>query len=181
MSKLIIGLGNPGQEFESTPHNLGFQFLDQFRKIKNFSSFQFDPSLKTRLTTAEIDGIQIILAKPQTFMNHSGRAVKQLQEKFNLPPEDIWVIHDDLDIPFGEFKIVYGRGAAGHKGVASIIQYLDNQDFHRLRLGIKPKEPLRDRRAFVLHKFNFSQRLIVRKIIRQAIIVLDQELNTEKE
>jgi len=73
------------------------------------------------------------------------------------------------------------RGAAGHKGVASIIQYLDNQDFHRLRLGIKPKEPLRDRRAFVLHKFNFSQRLIVRKIIRQAIIVLDQELNTEKE
>ena len=181
MIKLIIGLGNPGQEFESTPHNLGFQFLNQLQKTKNFPLFRFDTALKARLTIAEIDKIQTILAKPQTFMNNSGRSVKRLQEKFQALLEDIWVVHDDIDIPFGEFKIVYSRGTAGHKGVASIIQCLDSQDFHRLRLGVQPKKAIQDRRALVLRKFNLSQRLIMRKTIHQAMLALDQELKKEKE
>ena len=176
MKQLIIGLGNPGREFRSTPHNLGFRFLDQLQKAWHFSPFQLEKSLRSQLARGKIKEIDIILAKPQTFMNNSGIVVRRLQKKFDFLPEDIWVVHDDLDLPWGTFKIVRDRGSAGHKGVASIIQALNSQSFNRLRLGIKPATPLRDGGEYVLRKLSFRQRTTARGTINQAIPQLEQRL-----
>lgn len=181
MRKLIIGLGNPGREFRSTPHNLGFQFLDQLQKAWRFPPFQFDSSLRSQLTRGEIEETALFLAKPQTFMNNSGEAVSLLQKKLGLPLEDIWVIHDDIDLPWGMFKIVRNRSSAGHKGVASIIQALKSQDFYRLRLGVKPAAPLRKEGIYVLRKLSFLQRAAARRAINQIIPRLEKELITKKE
>lgn len=181
MRKLIIGLGNPGREFRSTPHNLGFQFLDQLQKAWRFPPFQLEKSLRSQLTQGKIKEIDIVLAKPQTFMNNSGAAVRQLQKKFNLLPEDIWVVHDDLDLPWGIFKIVRDRGSAGHKGVTSIIQALNSQSFNRLRLGIQPATPPQDGEEYVLQKLRFRQRTAARRTINQAIPQLEQRLVMKKE
>ena len=180
MKKLIIGLGNPGPEFRATPHNFGFQFLDQLQKFTKAPFFQGDSALKAQLTETEIKGVTIILAKPLTFMNKSGEAARLLKEKFGIDLEDIWVIHDDLDIPFGEFKIVCNRGSAGHKGVASIIQSLSSQNFCRLRLGAKFSNPTLNRQDFVLRKISFSQRLALRKTIRQTIPIFIQQLKIKR-
>jgi len=181
MKQLIIGLGNPGREFCFTPHNLGFRFLNQLQKTWRFPPFQLEKSLRSQLTRGKIKEIDIILAKPQTFMNNSGIAVRRLQKKFSFLPEDIWVVHDDLDLPWGTFKIAQDRGSAGHKGVASIIQALNSQSFNRLRLGIKPADPLQDGGEYVLQKLRFRQRTAARRTINQAIPQLEQRLIMEKE
>ena len=107
MKKLVIGLGNPGLEFKGTPHNLGFQFLDQLRKTTQAPSFQESLYFQAQITETKIGKEEVILAKPQTFMNKSGESVKLLKETLHIPLKNIWVIHDDLDIPLGTFKIVH--------------------------------------------------------------------------
>ena len=130
---IIIGLGNPGKKFKDTRHNVGFEFIDQLAKkleIKNWKKnkkancfyFKFDEEIE--------------LVKPLTYMNNSGQTVKYIQKKHNLKSKDIIVIHDDIDIPLGKIKISEGSGAAGHKGVQSIIDAIGTKDFKRIRIGI---------------------------------------------
>jgi len=148
---LIIGLGNPGKKFENTRHNVGFIAIDKFAKINNFPDFVLQKKVNALVASASAKGFgetreneNIILAKPQTFMNESGKAVRALTKPYTLNPKPLLiVVHDDIDLPVGKIKIVQERGSAGHKGVESIIQNTGNEGLIRIRIGIaSPAEAL---------------------------------------
>ncbi len=172
--KIIIGLGNPGEKFKNTPHNLGFLILDNFRGKNNFPDFKLSKKFNSLISEEVVDNEKIILIKPQTFMNESGRAVKKLIENWKLEIENLVVVHDDIDLPFGAIKIVKNRGSAGHKGIESIIKELGKEDFIRIRLGIlpetgKPKNP----EKFVLKKFGEREKTIVAETIKKAVDAIE--------
>jgi len=131
--KLIVGLGNPGKEYENTRHNTGFLFVDELAKYLKAPDFTLQKKLK-----AEISKSEITLTKPQTFINKSGDAVLAVSKFYKIKPENILVVHDDIDILWGNFKFSFGRSSAGHKGVESIIKALKTKNFWRLRIGIQP-------------------------------------------
>ncbi len=150
--KLIVGLGNPGEQYEKTRHNLGFmvleQFLKDFESVKN-TVWENNEKLKSDIVTldwqrrsagsgqARHDIVErVLLVKPKTYMNNSGMAVQLVSSFYKISPEDIWVIHDDLDLPLGKMKIRFGGAAAGHHGVENIIEQLGSDKFWRFRLGI---------------------------------------------
>ncbi len=167
---LIIGLGNPGREFSRTRHNLGFQVLDYFQKRKNFRRFELKKRVHSLISENLLLGKKIILAKPQTFMNNSGQAVKLLLRKFQ--PDQIWIIQDDLDLPLGKIKISSNKGAGGHHGIESIIQEIKTNDFSRFRLGIKTKHSSSSK-IFVVQKFKLREKLAVPKMIQEAVLAID--------
>ncbi|MGB9598518.1 MAG: aminoacyl-tRNA hydrolase [Minisyncoccales bacterium] len=161
---LILGLGNPGKKFERTRHNLGFRILDFFQKKWNFPSFRLQKEIDSLTSQGEFLGKKIILAKPQTFMNQSGKAVKKIKKKFKIKNENIIVIHDELDLPLGKTKFSFKKGTAGHKGVASLVQSLKTKDFFRYRLGIGKEK----RKNFVLEEFSVEEEKILKKIFEKA-------------
>lgn len=142
--KLIVGLGNPGEQYERTRHNLGFMVLEQL--LKNLESakntvWSKDEKLKSDVVLTEWQPKsspteKILLVKPNTYMNNSGMAVNLVSSYYKVAPEDIWIIHDDLDLPLGKMKIRFGGAAAGHHGVEDIIAKLGTDKFWRFRLGI---------------------------------------------
>jgi peptidyl-tRNA hydrolase, PTH1 family len=132
--KLIIGLGNPGKEYSANRHNIGFQCLNRLARQHHISLDKKQG--KARVGTGDISGVQVVLAKPQTYMNASGTAVIHLLDKYKLTPDDLIVIHDDLDLPLGKIRIRWGSSAGGHNGIKSIIGSLGTQDFTRIRIGI---------------------------------------------
>jgi PTH1 family peptidyl-tRNA hydrolase len=170
--KVIVGLGNPGKKFEKTRHNLGFMVLDGFSRKNKFPKFEMRKEFLAEISEKEIGKEKIILAKPQTFMNNSGKSVKILTRTFNLDLKNLFVIHDDLDISFGKIKISFGRGSGGHKGVQSIIDELKTKNFFRFRIGIKPKQNYitlySSIENFVLGKFDENERKILKEIIEKA-------------
>jgi PTH1 family peptidyl-tRNA hydrolase len=132
--KLIVGLGNPGRGYANNRHNIGFMCLNHFAKTQGI---RFDKKQgKARTGTGEVAGCKIVVAKPQTYMNLSGQSVSLLVRKFNINPDNLLVIHDDLDLPLSKIRIRQGSSSGGHKGIDSIITELGNQDFLRLRVGI---------------------------------------------
>lgn len=153
--KLIVGLGNPGKKYEKTRHNVGFMVLDALAEGGHWGSSK---SVKAEYIKTSIDGQNVELFKPQTFMNESGSAVATAANKNGVSPVDILVIHDDIDVPLGEVKIQSDRGAAGHNGIKSIIQHLGTQDFTRVRVGIKPSRQKGDTSKFVLGRFGIFEK-----------------------
>lgn len=133
--KLIVGLGNPGSQYTNTRHNIGFMVIDKLEKelAKGVPPAWQNDEKKNVLTVKIGD---ILLAKPQTFMNKSGFAVKALMDFYKLTPADVWVVHDDIDLPLGKIKIREKGSSAGHNGVQSIINELKTDEFVRFRLGI---------------------------------------------
>ena len=132
--KLIVGLGNPGQGRAHNRHNIGFMCLSHFAKRQGI---RFDKKqCKARIGLGEVAGNEVVVAKPQTYMNRSGRSVGLLVQKFNVCLDNLLVIHDDLDLPLGKIRIRQGSSSGGHKGAGSIITELDSQDFIRIRVGI---------------------------------------------
>jgi PTH1 family peptidyl-tRNA hydrolase len=132
--KLIVGLGNPGRVYAYNRHNIGFMCLNHFARAHGV---RFDKKQGlARIGTGEASGIEVVLARPQTYMNLSGQSVSRLVQKFDININDLLVIHDDLDLPQGKIRIRHGGGSGGHKGVESIIAELNRQDFSRLRVGI---------------------------------------------
>ncbi|MDD5037729.1 MAG: aminoacyl-tRNA hydrolase [Dehalococcoidales bacterium] len=131
---LIIGLGNPGQGYANNRHNLGFICVNHFARSQHI---RFDSKQgKARIGIGKVAGIDLMLARPQTYMNLSGQSVSLLVRKFDISLDNLIVVHDDLDLPLGKIRIRQGGGAAGHKGIKSIVTELGNQDFLRLRVGI---------------------------------------------
>ncbi|MBN1191094.1 MAG: aminoacyl-tRNA hydrolase [Dehalococcoidales bacterium] len=131
---LIAGLGNPGKEYSSNRHNIGFLCINSFARKHNIALDKKQGGARTGTGTAE--GIDVVLAKPQTYMNLSGRPVYSLLRKYSLTPDDLIVIHDDLDLPLGKIRIRSGNSSGGHNGIKSIIACLGTQDFIRIRVGI---------------------------------------------
>jgi PTH1 family peptidyl-tRNA hydrolase len=148
---LIAGLGNPGQQYAGTRHNVGFMMLD-YLAGKNDLTFT-DSKWKALVVKASVWSKSVVLLKPETFMNLSGRAVAQTAHFYKLQPANIIVIHDDLDMEFGRIKIVSGGGDAGHKGIRSIIENLGTNNFPRVKIGIgRPSAPVLPEK-YVLSKF----------------------------
>lgn len=133
MIKLVVGLGNPGSEYEFTRHNIGWLLLDAYNPI---SGNNWKSKFKGYYTDATIGSEKIYFLKPNTYMNLSGESVQPLCQFFKIKPEEILVLQDELDLPFGQIMFKKGGGLAGHNGLKSITQCLGTQDFHRMRIGI---------------------------------------------
>lgn len=133
----IVALGNPGEKYAHTRHNVGWQALDHCLQAWQLPGLVESGGLSGRLTEGSVKGKDVTILYPTTFMNNSGSAVVKLVPKGEI--ENLIVVHDDIDLPFGEIKVVEGRGAGGNKGVASIIQKLGSKEFVRVRVGIAPK------------------------------------------
>ena len=165
--KLIVGLGNPGIEYQFTPHNMGFLAIDCIAnecgvEVKN----RHCRALTARATFA---GTQVLLAKPETYMNLSGMAVRELVEKYEARPEtDLIVIYDELDLPLGTIRIRQRGSSAGHNGMKSIIGALGTQEFLRIRLGVAPDHKISDGVGFVLTPFRKAQRKLVDQVVGTA-------------
>ena len=184
--KLIIGLGNPGEEYINTRHNIGFICIDKLSEELKASDFKHEKKLKSEI--AEVNyklktiSYKLLLAKPQTFMNKSGLAVASLAKFYKIKPENILVVHDDIDILWGNFKFSFGRSSAGHKGVESIIKTLKTKNFWRLRIGIQPKLATSDKRQgtrtkadkIILKKFTPAEFKTLNQTIKKAISELEQ-------
>lgn len=132
--KLIVGLGNPEEKYQNNRHNIGFMIIDRIVKELMVSP-HVEKKLKSLVFYHHVSGT--IFARPQTFMNSSGIAVKKLVEQYHIKPADLWVIHDDLDIPLGSYKIQKGKGPKLHNGVNSIEKKLGTDDFWRVRIGVE--------------------------------------------
>ena len=158
---IIIGLGNPGKKFENTRHNVGFMAIDKFAKENNFSDFKLEKKFDALVSENE----NVLLVKPETFMNESGVAARKILSKKNT--EDIVIIHDDIDLPVGKIKIVKDRGSAGHKGVESIIQNIGNNNLIRIRIGIAGQKDV-SAKSVVLKKFSPEEQKIVDDAIQKA-------------
>lgn len=134
--KLIVGLGNPGSKYLLTRHNVGFLFIDIFARMKSESTPNFKSEFKAETCRVKVGSEQVILCKPQTFMNLSGESVQPLMKFYNIEPSDLLVAHDEVDIPFATMKFQPKRGPGGHNGIKSIHQMLGTDDYGRLRLGV---------------------------------------------
>ncbi len=142
--KLIVGLGNPGEKYESTRHNLGFMVVEKLLKdIQSVKNTVWDDNKKLKSDISRFDWQpkagqleQLVLAKPKTFMNNSGMATSLIAQYYKIAPENIWIVYDEMDLPLGTLKIRFGGAAAGHHGVESIIESLGTDKFWRFRMGI---------------------------------------------
>lgn len=166
---IIVGLGNPGKEYVKTRHNVGFMILDKLRSDLELDGWTVNKKFHAETAEGKIGREKILLFKPQTFMNNSGQAVTVAAKFYKIKPADIWIIHDDLDLPLGKTKIQRNRSAAGHHGVQSIINLLGTQDFIRFRVGIAPAKSTKKSGAdFVLSKFSSTEAALLSKTISVA-------------
>jgi PTH1 family peptidyl-tRNA hydrolase len=154
--KLIVGLGNPGIEYQFTPHNLGFLAVD--RLAERYKAIVDNRHCRALSGRTKIGSEDVLLAKPETFMNLSGISVRELVDKYEANvASDLIVVYDELDLPFGQVRIRPRGGSAGHNGMESILGALGTQEFIRVRLGIAPDHPVRDGARYVLAQFKKSQ------------------------
>ena len=163
--KIIVGLGNPGEQYLKTRHNIGFRVLDALAekvKWKNFSG-------AAEITDINIEGVKVILAKPLEYMNNSGTVVNTLLSYYDILPSQMTVVVDDFSIPLGKIRLRASGSSGGHNGLASIIENLDTPDFSRLRLGIGPVPEKMDPKDFVLGKFASEDKVQLEKIIDKAV------------
>jgi PTH1 family peptidyl-tRNA hydrolase len=152
---LVAGLGNPGEEYALTPHNLGFLTVDRLAERHGIRVTRKDS--KALAGVGEIDGQPVMLAKPQTYMNLSGASLAPLMEKHSIGPERLVVVYDELDLGWKALRIKPKGSAAGHKGMKSVISSLGTSEIVRVRLGIYPGHPVKDGAEFVLAPFRRSQ------------------------
>jgi len=181
---LIVGLGNPGEKYESTRHNIGRQIVSYWREIIGFPDFVFQTKFTSLITRGKFNEEELMLSLPEAFMNLSGKTVKLLVKYYKIKTQNVWVFHDDIDLPLGKIRIAKNRGGAGHRGIESIIEELRTTDFVRFRIGIRPPEikKVENVESFVLQKFSFKERRIVRQITREIIEAIETALreNLEK-
>ena len=166
-TKLIIGLGNPGKKHYNNRHNVGFMILDL---LADELGFEFTRrQFKALVTDGSFNGSKLILAKPQTFMNHSGRSVGSLTRFYRIPYSDMLVVYDDLDLPPGTMQLRPAGGSAGHNGMRSIFDNLGTQAFPRLRIGIGRPPGRMDPADYVLQDFNSDDQPLLEIALKRAV------------
>jgi PTH1 family peptidyl-tRNA hydrolase len=166
--KLIVGLGNPGREYEMTRHNLGFMLIDRLLTRAGGRRFRSESSAKVAEVT--LAGQRVLLAKPQTYMNLSGDAVRPLLDRYGEgKPVNLIVASDDVALPFGMIRVRARGSAGGQKGLKSIIERLGTQEFARVRLGVKPDHPLDDLSRFVLSPIRNRDRAQLEETLERAV------------
>jgi PTH1 family peptidyl-tRNA hydrolase len=171
---LLVGLGNKGKEYRGTRHNIGFEIVDAFTKQQDFPGWQDKKDLKCHLTSHTLGETRVIVIKPITYMNKSGEAVRAVQHYYKLNNKQTIVVHDELDIAFGQIRTRIGGSSAGNNGLKSIIEHC-SEDFARVRIGIKNDllEKM-DSADFVLAKFNKKEQDKLPAMHREAISILTE-------
>lgn len=170
--KLIVGLGNPGKEYEATRHNVGFRFVDALAAKLGSPPFALKKKFMSEVAETYWKEEPIILAKPQTFMNSSGEAVTALANFYRVTPANLWLIYDDIDLPLGKIRLRKDGSAGTHNGMKSVIEILGHQNFPRIRIGIEsrgasaPKE--QDIASFVLHAFDKKEQPLLEESLKKA-------------
>lgn len=173
---LIIGLGNPGKAYANNRHNIGFRCINKLAKLQGIPLAQ--RGCQAQFGIGHIAGTEVVLAKPRTFMNLSGKSVKSLMQRFQTPPGSVLIIHDDLDLPLGKLRLYPGGGSGGHKGVDSIITQLGSQDFPRIRVGIGRPQEDGDTADYVLSDFSPEERAVIEDtiaMVTEAVLYLLRE------
>lgn len=168
--KLIIGLGNPGQKYKNTRHNIGFMVLNALAQKLDLN-FKLEKKFNSEIAQITIKGQKTILAKPQTFMNNAGFAAQTLISFYKIDPKkDLTIIYDDIDLPLGEIR-TSGLSSAGHNGMQSIIQSLGTNEINRFRIGILnlPKEQIPNTANYVLGNFSQKEQKKVNQVINQVV------------
>lgn len=180
---LIIGLGNIGEKYEQTRHNLGFMVLDALaEKILPLAKTKWQTDKKSNSQLIKINP-RLFLMKPQTMMNASGFAVTKIASFYKVEPENVWVVYDDADLPLGKIKIRLGGGSGGHRGMDSIIEQLGTDKFVRFRLGIGEANRGKDRllEKYVLKDFAANETNKVKQIIKKTIVAIEMALDENLE
>ncbi len=174
---LLVGLGNPGQEYDGTRHNVGFLSLDEFvARTEQMEQWVQKKDLKCLLSTGRIGDTRVIAIKPTTFMNLSGEAVQAVISFYKVDPARMAVIHDELDIDFGQIRLRIGGSSAGHNGIKSISEHV-GENYGRIRVGVGPKQPTRiNAEDFVLQKFSTSEQEQLPNLTREVQSVLSEYL-----
>ncbi len=171
---LIVGLGNPGKEYDGTRHNIGYACLDAFAAVSEFDPWINKTNLKCHFTSATLGDTRAILIKPTTFMNLSGEAVQAVMHFYKIAADRVLVVHDELDIPFGQIRTRKGGSSAGHNGLKSVIGQI-GEDFGRVRIGIGPKEPEQmDAADFVLAPFSKEQQAEMKNLTKEVSAILSE-------
>ena len=171
---LLVGLGNPGKEYDGTRHNIGFEAIDAFAKANDFGPWINKKDLKCEMATARLGDTQVIAIKPTTFMNLSGEAVQAVAHFYKIPIGRIVAVYDEIDIDFGQIRLRVGGSSAGHNGVKSLIEHLQ-EGFGRVRVGIGPKTPEQiDSADFVLAKFSGEQQAQIKNLTRETNSILSE-------
>lgn len=164
--RLIIGLGNPGPEYAWTPHNLGFLVVDRLAELGGIRVER--PEGRAYIGRGQLAGQEVLLAKPQTYMNVSGLAVRDLLSRFECAPAEMIVIYDDVALPWGMIRIRERGSAGGHNGLKSLIGAIGADEFTRVRLGVQPEHPVGDLAAYVLCPMRKAELEIAAEMIEQA-------------
>jgi PTH1 family peptidyl-tRNA hydrolase len=168
---LIIGLGNPGREYDGTRHNVGFAVLDEFAAKNDFPGWIAKKDLKCHLTIRNLGESRVILCKPATFMNNSGEAAQAVQRFYRVYNQNTLAVYDELAVPFGSLRTRLGGSDAGHNGMKSLIQHMGD-DFGRLRVGVGSDISAKaDAADFVLGKFTKTEQASLELIIREAVAI----------
>ena len=175
--KLVVGLGNPGNEYSKTRHNIGFQLLDHIAS-KNNIGFKSDKKFNAECATYIVGGEKIHLIKPLSYMNLSGTVVSKYANFYNIEPSDILVIQDDLDMDFGKVRILYDSTSGGHNGIKNIIECLGTKGFTRLKIGISNNKNY-DTKDYVLGKFSKEESDILMNIYSNLENIIDDFINLD--
>jgi PTH1 family peptidyl-tRNA hydrolase len=180
MIRFVIGLGNPGEKYERTRHNVGFMVIDEVAKhlrVRKFFERYLSHVYKVRLGAREV-----LLIKPQTFMNNSGRVLENLAMEYEFEPDNILVIYDDLDLPLGTVRLRPKGGSGGHKGMESIISVLKSENFPRLRIGIGRPKDKRNVVSYVLSPFTKEEEATLYRVVKKAkeCVIRSIELSLEE-
>lgn len=171
---MIVGLGNPGKQYDGTRHNIGFACVEALIKTADFSPWIEKKDFKCLQSDAMLGDTKVIVVKPTTFMNLSGDAVQAVANFYKIPANKIVVVHDELDIPFGQIRVRTGGSSAGHNGLKSIIQHI-GEEFGRVRIGIGPKDPPQiDGADFVLGRFSTEEKGHMPELLREVNAILSE-------
>lgn len=168
---LLVGLGNPGREYRENRHNIGFKVIDRVAESLDLKLTRVQN--KALCGTAVLGDAKVVLAKPQTYMNLSGESVAGLSRFYKVPAENMMVIHDDIDLPFGVLRLRPGGGSAGQKGVQSIIERLGTQEFPRMRFGIGRPSGTRGGAGYVLKNFSPEEQ-------KELVVLIDQAVSAAR-
>lgn len=175
---LLAGLGNPGKKYAHTRHNVGYMFLDfLIKQLKIKTVFSQKKDFLSEIVIENLNGCKIIFLKPQTYMNRSGSAIKKVMQYYRISLSNILVFHDDLDIPFGKFRIDLASGPRQHNGINSVEQALASADFYRLRIGVDNRqgENTQSGEDYVLSNFTLTEKKIIERTFVKILSLLNRE------
>jgi PTH1 family peptidyl-tRNA hydrolase len=182
---IILGLGNPGEEYKDTRHNAGRMALTLFAKKQEFEDFEFNKKSNALVTDGKVGKNKAILVLPETFMNKSGESARAFV-KFPKQAKNMIVVHDDLDIPLGKFKVSFNKSSGGHRGVESVIKAVKTQEFYRIRIGVSPatasgkiKKPSGDDliNNFIVASFKPKEMDDMKKVLKNVVLALEMAVS----